>query len=1222
MRALALRVIVLTLFVAVPLLAPAQIQNADITGTVTDESGAVVPRARISIRNNETGFELTVSSNQAGIFTASQLMVGVYSLLAEAPGFRATKVRNVVLTAGIVVHLDLKLFVGGRSEILEVTGTAPAIDIETVRLAHATTSTQIGNLPLNGRNVYDLIQYAPGATNVRSVILENGANTVVNGVRENFNGFLLNGVSNKSLNGGPINQPIQDSVEEFQLLTLNNSAEFGNSAGAITNLVTKSGTNNFHGSGWEYFRNDALDANPFFANHNPDPAQRHKSPLRLNQFGASVGGRLKRDKLFFFAAYQGDRFLTSNPGLTTVETPQFRDAVQAAFPNSVAALYFADFGPFGTGTKPVTLRQYVAGRLSGSGFSSFAEYLCPGTTDQTGALASGFARLFGVEQADIDRLNLPEQEGGCPGGSLFSTPIEGAFSRDNAFLIQVLDPNRSQSSENLSDGNEASFRLDYIASQKDRIFSQMNFARSRDKFNPTLALVRGFVAPLTTRSPNFQLSYVRTFTPTAISEVRVGYTQNLEDLPAGDFGVPNAFMSDNAGTLGFGYGAGERFAEHIYTYGNTLSLSIGRHNMKVGVDLRRNLENSRFDVGRPSYIFFDPLFFALDAPFHEMAGVDPGILSGKPAQLANNARHFRNLEVGTFFQDNWKVSSRLTLNLGLRYDLYTRHNELDRLTTTFVLGPGRSFVDNVTTGDGQIKAASAPCPGNSLAVVAGICGPGGFAVAPALGAGDHNDFGPRVGFAWNVFGDGHTSLRSAFGISYEGTLYNLFSNSRWNPPFYAEDAVENLLVGDINHVVYGPLNGSAPTFSGPAPPEQHSGTGPQATGNISGWDPVNPHLAALTALIFPQGLRDPYVENWFFGVQRQIIPSVTLEVNYVGTAGHKLFRAENINRVPGARLPEGVCVVDNFGRTVCSKRDLSPGPNGDPVNPVGRLNPNFGTLRVWRNVANSSYHGLQLSARKQMSYGLEILGNYTWSHAIDSGSSWHNSATTVNGAAAGDGYTTDFTLPGFDRGNATFDVRHRISLTYVWELPFFRHARGLRSAAFRGWQLNGIWSFQTGAHWTPFNPDRSDLEELTAGGCNPTSFDPTNCVNLGGDYNLDGIANDRPNALLNHVHATHGQWADGFHLAPGFFSAPCLGCVGNLGRNTFIGPSYWSADISLFKNFKIVEEVSLQVRAEAFNVMNHTNFQIGEHNINDPLFGMAGGTFPPRNLQFGAKLSF
>jgi len=1205
-------------FFSLSLYVAAQIQNGQITGIVVDPSGAVVSAAKINVRNPVTGYEINVQTNDAGIYTATELNAGVYAVRAAAPGFKVAEANNLVLNAGSVLHVDLKLQLGEHSETLEVTDAAAPVNVENSRLSQVVDSTQIANLPLNGRNVYDLIQYAPGATNVVGVIFENGANTVVNGVRENFNGFLINGVSNKGLSGGAVNQPILDTVQEFQLLTLNNSAQFGNSAGSITNLVTKSGTNQWHGSAWEFVRNDAFDANPFFANYFGVA----RTPLHLNQFGGTVGGPIKKNKLFFFAAYQGDRFITSNPGPVHVESPQFRSATISAFPNNVSSLLYSNFTPSSGGIPLTTLRSYVTGKFSGSGFSSFANYLCPANTDPPntstpGAIARKFASLFGVEQDDIDQLN----QGGCPGGSIFNALVTGSFNRDDTFLVSMLDPGKSQSSENLFNGNEASLRLDYNWSQKSRFFAQFNWARAGDKFYPNNAPLRGFSTPSTTTTPNLQISFIRSFAPTVLNEFRAGYVGNRLTVMNSTPGVPGISFDD--GTLGFGLAGSLPTRENIYSYSDTVSISRGKHNLKAGGDLRRNLENSTFPTGQPNYDFFDPLFFAVDAPYSQGAGVDPGIESGTAAHLENNTRHFRNWEVGAYFQDDWRLTRRLTLNLGLRYDLYTRHTELNQLTTTFLLGPGQNFIDNITTGTGQIKSASTPCPGNPLATIAHVCGPGGFAPAPSLGAGNHKDFGPRLGFAWNVFGNGKTALRGGFGLSYEGTLYLPLSDTRWNPPYYSLNGISNYLVGDVNNVVYGPVEGGAPTFLGPAPPAQHSGTGAQATGNISGWDPSNPQLAALTAIVFPQGIRDPYAENWFFGIQQEVLPGWYMELNYVGTAGHELYRAENVNRIPGARLPEGTCVTDNFGRKLCSQINTSVAANGLEINPLGRLNPNYGVLRVWSNSANSIYHGLQFSVRKQMQRGLQISGNYTYSHSIDSGSSWHNSVTTANGPAAGDGFTTDETMPLLDRGNSMFDIRHRFTFNYIWELPFLRQAHGFTAAVLSGWQLNGIWSFQTGAHWTPFQGiGRPILNELAPGACSTPTFNPQTCVNVGGDYNLDGVGNDRPNAIATNVNASHAQWANGFNLPSGFFSAPCLGCVGNLGRNTFLGPGYWAADTSLFKNFQISERLALQFRVEAFNVFNHTSFQLGDNNINDLTFGQAGGTFPPRNLQFGLKLTF
>jgi hypothetical protein len=261
-----------------------------------------------------------------------------------------------------------------------------------------------------------------------------------------------------------------------------------------------------------------------------------------------------------------------------------------------------------------------------------------------------------------------------------------------------------------------------------------------------------------------------------------------------------------------------------------------------------------------------------------------------------------------------------------------------------------------------------------------------------------------------------------------------------------------------------------------------------------------------------------------------------------------------------------------------------------------------------------------------MSHGLQFSAHYSWSHSIDDGSSW-KPGTTANGLAAGDGFTTDQTLPELDRGNSIFDVRQRLTFNYVWELPFIRQSSGLRKAVLEGWQFNGIWSFQSGAHWSPIDPRNAQISERLPGACaaNAQGFvsDPTNCVNTGGNYNLDGGGNvaTRPNALAPNVNATHKQWANGFNLPSNFFTTPCLGCVGNLGRNTFVGPAFWAADISVFKNFHIRDKATFQFRAEAFNVLNHTNFQLPDNQINSFTFGQAGGTFNSRNLQFGLKLT-
>src|SRR5437763_3652708 len=354
----------------------AQVQNGQFTGTVTDPSGAAIANAKVTVTNVGTNLSVTSTTNSAGLYTAKELPVGTYKITVEAPGFKTGSNTDLVLNAGSIQRADFKMQLGQAREVVEVSGEVSAVNTEDSKLGNSVTSTQVANLPLNGRNIYDLIQMAPGAVNVRGVVSENGANTVVNGVREDFNGFLINGASNKGLSGGVVNVPIEDTVQEFQQLTLNMSAQYGNSAGSSTNIITKAGTNAYHGSGWEFLRNDYFDANDFFLNQSGTPRQ----ALRFNQFGGTFGGPIMKDKMFFFLSFQDNRFRESAPPkTTTVESPQWRQAVMSALPNSTAALLYKNFGPSIVGTPGSTdLTGYLAG--SDSGFNDFPTVLCGDNT--------------------------------------------------------------------------------------------------------------------------------------------------------------------------------------------------------------------------------------------------------------------------------------------------------------------------------------------------------------------------------------------------------------------------------------------------------------------------------------------------------------------------------------------------------------------------------------------------------------------------------------------------------------------------------------------------------------------------------------------------------------------------------------------------------------------------------------------------------------------------
>jgi len=1271
----------------------AQVQNGQFTGTVTDPTGAAIANAKVTISNEGTGLTSASTTNTSGLYTVKELPIGTYKLTAEAPGFKTTSTTNVVLNAGVIAHIDFKMQIGKATEVIEVTGSAVAVQTDDAKLYSTVSSNVIENTVLQGRNIFDLMQLGAGAVSVAGTDFEQGHNTVVNGVREDFNGFLINGVSNKGLSGGEESTPINDTVEEFQDLGLNMSAQYGNSAGSTVNLVTKSGTNALHGSVFEYLRNDAADANDFFLNK----VGAARPPYRWNQFGATLGGPIIKDKLFFFAAYQGSRFNTSSVSSVVQDTADWRNAVAQADKNtgvtSVANLLYSNFTPKITGTPLGTLDQFVTGTgpyaQSGgesgttAGFASYADFVCPDSyvsgfgmpQAQANAMAARMQAILGVRPAVDNAVKLTYTKAPC--STPFSSAVAGTVGRDAVTGVSNLNFQESsaalfgsQYQGNFFNGNDYSIRLDYNWNANNRLSGGFNWHRQSDTFGPCdAACSRGFSNPQFIRSPNGQFSYVHTFSPTLLNEFRAGYVQNVNVIGSNTPGVPQVLFDD--GSVGFGSynGYPQAFRENIYTYSDMVSITHGNHNIKVGADFRRNIENSIFSVSRGSYYFSDPIFFAADTPYEQDAGVDPGICKAPcsassiqqflssgtvpNATLSSNERHWRNLEFGAYFQDDWKATKRLTLQLGLRYDLYTRHSEEANAATIFIPGPGTGTVQQVINANvpagtiGTINGVTYDCTSASasaLAELAGVCGPGGFAASSSLGKGRHKDFGPRLGFAWDVFGDGKSSIRGGFGISYEGTLYNPLSNSRWDLPYYNFAQAQGAVEGGTNTVIWGPSNcvasvgctstggalvpgGVAPTYTGPGTNPNQGTFGLQATGNITGWYGQNPFTGKLTGIITPKGVDDPYVYNFYFGIQHEVMAKTVLELDYVGTAGHKLFRAEDIDRAPGAFLPAGVTMVNNVGETLTGYG--------------GRPNPNYARMRAWENVVNSNYNSMQASLKRQMSHGLLLNVNYTYAHSIDNGSTWHSGATTANGSAGGDGFTTDPTNPGFDRGNSIFDIRHRLVINHVWQIPGY-NMKGPLGYVAGGWSLAGIWSFQTGAHWQPYRGGGPHLESTnpaTPGACTAADFTSAGitCTNTGGDYLLTRGRNERPDSSLPRFGSfSHDTWANGWggggQTGLPVLSAPCLACIGNLGRNTFVGPNYWSTDITLSKNFKLTERFNLKFDSAAFNIFNRTNFLLataggaGHNSITDPVFGQAGGETlnggGPRVMQFGLKLSF
>lgn len=1108
--------------------------NSSVVGLIRDPAGAVVPGVEVSIEHVGTGLVRTTLSTDRGGYRVTELAPGLYVVAASHPGFK-TSIAKFEVTTGEAVHLDLKLELGAIAERVEVTDAATAVNVEQGRVSGLVDAHEISDLPLNGRNVYELMRLTAGTVDSRATIAEPGQGTNVNGGRKNMNGFWVDGVTNKGLSGGagaedyfgvagsnPPPHPILDAIREFRIETLNFSAEYGNSIGSVVNLVTKSGGNSFHGSFLEFHRNRALDARQFFDEEKPQFTQ--------NQFGFSLGGPLVRDNTFFFAAYEGTRIRRSRTQISVFESPQWA-AYAAENGGPVARFLYSNYPGPTLDTTGSTVGEYL--------FEN--GYVC---WDEEGLIA-GCSPM----QANVDAL-LGRLFGSSPGAIDADAPMVG----ESAFLLS-----RPLNADGIS------LRVDHNLGTADQIYGRY-FLTDWRTLQPQPR--PGLDSPTSSSSQQLALNWIHIFSPALVNEGRAGYTRNGGGSRVSAHGLP--YVADISEILTFNPGIRFDGRENVFTWADTVSLVRGDHSLKLGFEARRNQENSEFDIGIASYLFFDLVLMALDAPDLQVAGVEPRLDQGpEAAQLASNFRGWRSSEVGVFVNDDWKIRPNLTLNIGLRWDWYGRLTEAQGRATAFQMSSGGDLPERVAMGE--------------------FVGP-----VPKLSPEDWNNFAPRLGLAWDPFSDGKMSVRAGFGVAYQSEIFNPLSNSRWNKPFYSFNYAFPL-VGIGRSIIYGPQDGSAVRVQGPNPNPGAS----LREGNIMAWDPANPNLAILTGIPNP-GMRDPYVMSFFAGIQRELARDTTLEVNYVGTLGRKLLRAEDFNRFSG---------------------DLLGWP--DPVNGAGLgdedfngLNPNEGVLRFWENSANSNYHSLQVSLDRRYARGLAFHASYTLAKSLDVRSTWHDGATTHNGWH--EGFSVEAANSRLDYGRSIFDARHRLTFHWLWQPSLFEKAGGwfLRHVA-GGWQINGILALQSGQPFTPW----TGLPFAA-----------------GGDFNADGNANDRPNApaIGNSISGSRNDFlnpnsgifnisGNSYEHRLAYFGRPEPGSVGTLGRNTYEGPGYANLDVSLFKEIdlpRMGEEGQLQFRVEFFNILNRVNLLQPKTNLADLRFGRSTKTFDAREIQFGIKLVF
>jgi hypothetical protein len=1222
---------VLVVAIAVPPRAVGQKDSGGIAGVVRDSGGAVIPGAKVIVKDVDRGTETVVTTGAQGEYVASPLKIGSYSVTAEKEGFKKTAVGPIVVNIQEHPEVDITLTVGSIREVMTITSQGQQLQTETSELGQVVNGDEATTLPLNGRNFAQLAQLSAGVAPAEPGSRINASyGFSAGGARSEQNNFLLDGVDNNSNLADLLNetafviQPSVDAIQEFKVQTSAYSAEFGRGNGAILNAVIKSGTNSFHGDVYEFLRNDKLDARNAFDEFG-------RQPYKQNQFGATLGGPLIKNRTFFFGDYEGFRVRQATPFLELIPTPAMISGDFSSFLDTAAPTGVNDCNG-----NPTYAGEVFNTRLTQATTSALSPItgLCG---IPIGGYSGGFPTNMFVPTTPIDPLAAALS-------AYWPTPntIATANNGGNNFFS---DPHRQETRNNFD------VRIDHKISDSDNAFARFSYENQPSFIPPpfnNLLDGGGFFDGTEDNSyRSLALSEVHLFKPNVINEFRLGYNRinshryqinsnenvsaqlNFPNVPFGpnNGGLPNITFGDGTAGIGSSTYLPSLEKQNSFVFTDNLTWIRGHHSLKFGTEVRIE----QFTIFQPaasrgSLTFGNDFTDNPAAPGtggSSFATMLLGVADGGGITSLHNIDYRRQIYAG-FGQDDWKATDRLTVNLGLRYEVFSTVKEHNDEEGTFVFGPNTLLVPS-----GQNETLT-PTLGASIPIVHGSRG----LISPDL-----NNFAPRVGFAFRA--TDKLVIRSGYGIFYGGQENGPYSNPSpgFNPPFFSSEGFSSPCGSLAANPFYAPgfpLNN--PLNCSERQLNTVPGGGPTNSNTLANGFPANALSDPNTPELYSvsPNLRTPYNQQWHFGVQYQLPADTMLDVSYAGSRGLKLFGFYNGNEAALATLPQyaALCVANFGGLLSCPTAERRPAHAVAPNAPAGSTcdlqptddcDPVFDTsIATFRSNDVSNYNSLQVRFEKRPTHGLQFQASYTWSHALDDASS----------ASLGSQNAGDFRFqndPLLEYGNADFDVRQRFVMSYAYELPFGKNkafggnASGFLNQIIGGWQVAGIVIATTGNWYTP-----TDIS--------------TNLSTSDGGGEVASAA--RPNVIGN---------PNGHPCVPGTLFNTCafatntvVGAFGDAGRNIIQGPGTQNWDISLFKFFPIREQMHLEFRAEFFNAFNHYDPEFdnpGSFNTNiatqhgldetaadtgctngnpnsNCAFGFAQAAHDPRFIQFALKFYF